>query len=87
MENKNLLNTLKESGMLYFYLVSLISSDILLSVDDCDNSIKKLQELDEMIPSSNLNNDEKEKIHNFCVEGINICETDRNNLLSAETDE
>lgn len=76
----DLLNKLKESGMLYFFLVSLISSDTLLTVKDCENSITRLKELLEVIPQSDLTDEEKEKTINFCNEGIAICERDKKEL-------
>jgi len=76
----DLLNKLKESGMLYFFLVSLISSDTLLTVKDCENSITRLKELLEVIPQSDLTDEEKEKTINFCNEGIEICERDKKEL-------
>lgn len=76
----DLLNRLKESGMLYFFLVSLISSDTLLTVKDCENSITRLKELLEVIPQSDLTDEEKEKTINFCNEGIEICERDKEKL-------
>lgn len=76
----DLLNKLKESGMLYFFLVSLISSNTLLTVKDCENSITRLKELLEVIPQSDLTDEEKEKTTNFCNEGIAICERDKKEL-------
>lgn len=76
----DLLNKLKESGMLYFFLVSLISSDTLLTAKDCENSITRLKELLEVIPQSDLTDEEKEKTINFCNEGIEICERDKKEL-------
>lgn len=76
----DLLNKLKESGMLYFFLVSLISADTLVTVKDCESSIAMLKELLEVIPQSNLTDEEKEKTIQFCEEGLEICERDKKNL-------
>jgi hypothetical protein len=58
----------------------LISSDTLLTVKDCENSITRLKELLEVIPQSDLTDEEKEKTINFCNEGIEICERDKKEL-------
>ena len=76
-----LLNTLKDSGMVCLYLGSLMSSDNLLSPDDCDRAIKLLNETIEAVPESDFSEEEKEKIINYCKDGIAIVESDKKEFL------
>lgn len=76
-----LLNTLKENGMIWFYLVSLISSDTLFTPEDCDKSIELLNQTLEALPETNFDDEEKEKIKEHCLKGIKICKRDKKNFL------
>lgn len=76
-----LLNALKENGMIWFYLVSLISSDTLFTVEDCDKSIELLNQTLEALPETNFDEDEKVKIKEHCIKGIEICERDKKEFL------
>jgi len=76
-----LLNTLKENGMIWFYLVSLISVDTLFTVEDCDKSIELLNQTLEALPDTNFDEDEKEKIKEHCIKGIKICENEKKDFL------
>lgn len=78
--NELLIDKLYTSGMLYFYLSSLISAHSLLTITNCDSAIKQIKSIIEEIPHSILIDDEKEKIKKFCIEGIEICERDKNIL-------
>lgn len=82
MENMvELLNKIYESGGIWFYMVSLFSSDSLLSVEDCDRSIKLLNDTINAIPETNIPDDEKEKILDHCKGAIEICERDKKEFL------
>lgn len=76
-----LLNALKENGMIWFYLVSLISSDTLFTVEDCENSINLLKQTLEALPETNFDDEEKAKIKEHCINGIEICERDKEEFL------
>ena len=78
---KDLLNALKENGMLWFYMVSLISSDSLWTPEDCDKSIELLKQTMEALPESNLTDDEKEKVMEHCQKGLEICKMDKMRFL------
>jgi hypothetical protein len=54
-----LIETLHENGMMYLYLVSLISADTLISVENCDKSIHQLNLIMDNLPSSNIPDDKK----------------------------
>ena len=43
--NNKWLEGLEKGGLLYVYLVSLISADGLLTVEDCEESLKEIQNL------------------------------------------
>ena len=69
MSNKCLEN-LEKSGFLYLYLVSLISADSLLTIEDCEESLKEIEYCLEILPENNIK--DKEKIHQMLLEGKEI---------------
>lgn len=87
-ENKNeisfkeLIEKLHENGMMYFYLVSLISSDTLTSIELCEKSKLQLEELIKNIPLTSLTEVEKKKYLDYCYDGIDICERDKKEFES-----
>ena len=83
-EKTNLLEKLQSSNLLDFYLISLISSDTLLSVEDCERSLSKIQEVKELLITANVDN--KEKYADMIDKGEEIIKRDlemfkeRNNI-------
>jgi len=77
----NLLNQLKNNGLLWLYFGTLISSDNILTVEDCDRSIELLKQTKKAIPNSEISEEEKKELLQFCDNGIKICEADKNNFL------
>ena len=69
MSNKCLEN-LEKSGFLYLYLVSLISSDSLLTVEDCEESLKEIDYCLEILPENDIK--DKKKIKKMLLEGKEI---------------
>ena len=67
---RNFLEGLEKGGMLYFYLVSLISSDSLLSVEDCEESLKEIDFCLEILPETDIK--EREKIKQMLIDGKEI---------------
>ena len=39
---RNFLEGLEKGGILYFYIASLISADNLLSIEDCEETLKEI---------------------------------------------
>lgn len=76
-----LLNKLKENGMIWLYLGSLISADSLLCPEDCDRAIKLLNDTINAIPETDFTDEDKEKILEHCRNGIEICEADKKEFL------
>lgn len=64
------LEGLEKGGVLYMYLVSLISSDSLFTVEDCEESLKELEYCLEILPENDIKN--KEKIHEMLIQGKEI---------------
>lgn len=67
---RNFLEGLEKGGILYFYLVSLISSDGLLSVEDCEESLKEIDFCLEILDENNIK--DKEKIRQMLNDGKEI---------------
>lgn len=64
------LEGLEKGGLLYAYLVSLISSDSLFTVEDCEESLKELEYCLEILPENDIK--DKEKIHEMLIQGKEI---------------
>lgn len=64
------LEGLEKGGVLYMYLVSLISSDSLFTVEDCKESLKELEYCLEILPENDIK--DKEKIHEMLIQGKEI---------------
>ena len=67
---RNFLEGREQGGMLYFYLVSLISSDSLLSVEDCEESLREIDFCLEILPENDIKN--REKIKQMLIDGKEI---------------
>jgi hypothetical protein len=79
---KELLNKLKENGMIWHYLGALISADNLSNVEDCDRSIMLLNDTIKAMPETEFSDDEIKKIIQYCKDGIEICEHDKKLFLT-----
>lgn len=67
---RNFLEGLEKGGMLYFYLVSLISSDSLLSIEDCEESLREINFCLEILPENDIK--DREKIKQMLIDGKEI---------------
>ena len=68
--NTKWLEGLEKGGLLYVYLVSLISADSLFTVEDCEESLKEIEHCLEILPENDIKN--KEKIHEMLIQGKEI---------------
>ena len=69
-DTRKFLEGLEKGGVLYFYLVLLISSDSLLSVEDCEESLKEIDFCLEILPENDIK--DKEKIKQMLLDGKEI---------------
>ena len=67
---RNFLEGLEKGGILYFYLVSLISSDSLLTVEDCEESLREIDFCLEVLPENDIK--DREKIKQMLIDGKEI---------------
>ena len=72
------LEGLEKGGLLYFYLVSLISSDELITEEDCDESLREIEHCLEILPENNIQN--KEKIEEMLIQGKEIVIKEREKI-------
>ena len=56
--------------MLYFYLASLISSDSLFTIENCEESLREIDFCLEILPENNIK--DKEKIKQMLIDGKEI---------------
>ena len=70
VDYRNFLEGLEKGGMLYFYLVSLISSDSLFSVEDCEESLREIDFCLEILPENDIK--DREKIKQMLIDGKEI---------------
>lgn len=68
--NNKWLEGLEKGGLLYVYLVSLISSDSLFTVEDCEESLKEIDYCLEILPENDIK--DKDKIHEMLLQGREI---------------
>lgn len=68
--NNKWLEGLEKGGLLYVYLVSLISSDSLFTVEDCEESLKEIDYCLEILPENDIK--DKDKIHEILIQGKEI---------------
>lgn len=78
------LEGLEKEGLLYLYLVSLISADELLTVKDCEESLREIDYCLEILPENNIK--DREKIYNMLVDGKVIVLKDMERLKNGKTD-
>ena len=67
---RNFLEGLEKGGMLYFYLASLISSDSLFTIENCEESLREIDFCLEILPENNVK--DKEKIKQMLIGGKEI---------------
>lgn len=67
---RNFLEGLEKGGMLYFYFASLISSDSLFTVENCEESLREIDFCLEILPENNIK--DKEKIKQMLIDGKEI---------------
>lgn len=67
---RKFLEELEKGGLLYFYLVSLISSESLLSAEDCEESLKEIDYCLEILPENDIK--DKDKIEKMLIDGKEI---------------
>ena len=67
---RNFLEGLEKGGMLYFYLVSLISSASLLTIEDCEESLKEIDFCLSVLPDNDIK--DKERIQKMLEDGREI---------------
>ena len=68
--NNKWLEGLEKGGLLYVYLVSLISADGLLTVEDCEESLKEIDYCLEILPENDIK--DKKKIKKMLLDGKEI---------------
>lgn len=65
-----------EGGMEYLFLVSLISSDNILTVEDAENGLKYIEESEKAVKNANIPNKKKEEFNTFFGKARNILKGD-----------
>ena len=67
---RNFLEGLEKGGMLYFYLASLISSDSLFTIENCEESLREIDFCLEVLPENDIK--DREKIKQMLIDGKKI---------------
>lgn len=75
-KKENIIELLHKSGFIYLMLGSLISSDTLLSIKDCEKSIKELEKLNEALKEANIEEKKKKEYQDFIDRGFEIVKRD-----------
>lgn len=58
-----------EGGTEYLFLVSLISSDNILTVEDAENGLKYIEESEKAVKGADIPNEKKEEFYTFLKKG------------------
>lgn len=75
-KKENIIELLHKSGFIYLMLGSLISSDTLLSVKDCETSLTELERLNEALKEANIEEDKRKEYQGFIDKGFKIVKRD-----------
>ena len=78
--DKELLEKLYKNNLLYLVLVSLISADTLISIEDCEKSWKSMVELEKLLPETDIPEEEKIKIKEYIKKGFSIIKREKTRL-------
>lgn len=84
MYQKEFLENIEYSGFLYHYLVSLVSSDELITMEDCEISLNEINLSLNALPEVNFIFADKEKIKLMLLQGREIV---LNGIEKIKTDE
>ena len=76
--DRKFLEKLQETGFLYFFLVSLISSDSLFTEKDCEESLDLIDYCLDILSENDIN--DKEKIEKMLLDGKEIVLRDLENF-------
>lgn len=80
MDDINIIEFLHKKGFVYLVFASLISSDTLLSLNDCENSLKKLIKYNEALKNANIDAESKQKYQKFINDAFEIVNRDFNSF-------
>ena len=78
--DKELLENLYKNNLLNLVLVSLISADTLISMEDCEKSWKSMVELEKSLPEADIPEEEKIKIKEYIKKGVSIINSEKTRL-------
>ena len=67
---RNFLEGLEKGGILYFYIASLISADSLLTIEDCEETLREIDFCLEVLPENDIK--DREKIKQMLIRGKEI---------------
>lgn len=76
MNGKNTIEEFHKNGLIYLVFVSLISSDTLLGLDDCENSLNILTKYNEELKNANIDAELKQKYQKFINDAFEIVNRD-----------
>ena len=76
--DRKFLEKLQETGFLYYFLVSLISSDSLFTEKDCEESLDLIDYCLDILSENDIN--DKEKIEKMLLDGKEIVLRDLENF-------
>ena len=76
MNGKNTIEEFHKNGLIYLVFVSLISSDTLLGLDDCENSLNILTKYNEELKNANIDAESKQKYQKFINDAFEIVNRD-----------
>ena len=65
-----------ESGLEYLFLVSLVSSDNNMTIDECKQNLENYDALEAAVKEANIPEEKKEEFNKYITKGRNILNQD-----------
>ena len=75
-EKLNLVEEFHKNGFIYMMLGTLISSDSLSSIEDCEFSLERLEKLNEDLKTADIEEEMKKEYQDFIDRGFEIIKRD-----------
>lgn len=71
-----ILNILKDKSIKYLFLVSLISSDNILSIEDAEKALALIDDVESAINEGDVSDDIKKEVEKYIINGRKILKQD-----------
>lgn len=85
MINKEILERIQESGMIYIMLTSMISSDNNITEEEIQNNLKLIKEFQTVLPETKFSEEKKKEYFDYLEKGVSILKKDLGKMQKEKT--